>query len=279
MSKDIDIVPALLEKIENEFRNKTAKSEMIKKKILALQNGKVTHKDSNDFAIEIGKILAEVFKDEITSDILPDNKMYYNIAKRLLEPNLKKNFDLVSDFSREVQNVLNQKANLSIKAIDPEINQDRIDKLIEKISDYDDFEQAKWLLDEPVINYTQAIVDDLIQSNADFQYNSGLKPKIIRKETGNCCDWCKEVVGTYEYPNVPEDVYKRHRYCRCTVDYIPVDGKIKNIHTKNVFKGKTKKELEDFRERQIKIIIENREEKDRKAAERKKRIELSKKQT
>lgn len=232
MSKDIDIVPELLEKIENEFKNKTAKSKVLKSKILALQDKNVSHRDSNVFAIEIGRILAEVFKEEITADILPDKKMYYNIAKRLLEPNLKKNFDLVSDFSKEVQDVLNQKSNISIKAVAPKINQDRIDKLVEKISDYEDFEQAKWLLDEPIINFTQAIVDNTIKANADFQYKSGLRPKIIRREAGNCCDWCGEVVGTYEYPDVPKDVYKRHRFCRCTVDFIPGDGKKQNVWSK-----------------------------------------------
>lgn len=227
-----DIVPEILEKIENEFKNKTSKSGILKKKILALKNKKVTHKDSNEFAIEIGKILAEVFKDEITGDILPDNRMYYNIAKRLIEPNLKNNYDIVSDYSRDVQEVLNKESNISLKAIKPEINQDRVDGIINKISDYDDFEDGKWLLDEPTKNFTQAIVDDTIKTNADFQHKAGLRPKIIRKEAGNCCDWCKEVVGVYEYPDVPKDVWRRHRFCRCTVDYLPGDGRKQDIWSK-----------------------------------------------
>lgn len=59
-----------------------------------------------------------------------------------------------------------------------------------------------------------------------------LRPKIIRKEKGNCCDWCKAVVGTYDYPDVPKDVYRRNRYCRCTVEYDPGDGKRRDVHTK-----------------------------------------------
>lgn len=227
-----DIVPEILEKIENEFKNKTEKSKVLKQKILALKAGKATHLDSNEFAIEVGSILADVFKNEITEDVLPDGKIYYNIAKRLIEPNMKNNFDIVSDYSKDVQEVLNNKSNISIKAVAPKINQDRIDKLVEKISDYEDFEQAKWLLDEPIINFTQAIVDNTIKANADFQYKSGLKPKIIRREAGNCCDWCGEVVGTYEYPDVPKDVYKRHRFCRCTVNYLPGEGKKQDVWSK-----------------------------------------------
>lgn len=227
-----DIVPELLEKIQNEFKSKTAKSEVLKKEILALQSQKVTHKDSNEFAIELGKILADTFKGEITEDVLPDGKMYYNIAKRLIEPSMKNNFDIVSDYSRNVQEVLNKKSNISLKAIKPELNQDRIDGIVNKICDYDDFNEGKWLLDEPVKNFIQSIVDDTIKINADFQYKSGLRPKIIRKEVGNCCPWCKEVVGVYEYPDVPKDVYRRHQRCRCTVDYVPGDGKKQDVWSK-----------------------------------------------
>lgn len=220
-----DIVPELLEKTEKEFKNKTKKSEIVKKKILALKDGKVTHLDSNEFAIEVGKILSEAFTSEIRGDVLPDNKMYYNIAKRLIEPNMKNSFDIVSDYSRDVQEVLNKKSNISINAIKADLNQNRIDGIVNKISGYNTFEEGKWLLEEPIINFTQAIVDDIIKTNAEFQYKAGLSPKIVRKEAGGCCDWCKELAGVYEYPDVPEDVYRRHQRCRCTLDHLPGAGK------------------------------------------------------
>lgn len=225
-------MPEIQEKIEKEFLKLAEESQVLKRKIKALAEKKATHLDSNEFAIEVGKMLSETFGHQITSDVLPDGKMYYNIAKRLLEVNLKHNYNLVGDYSKRVQASLNQAAGLSIKAIKPELNQDRIDGIVRKISEYDDFEKGKWLLGEPVINFTQAVVDDTIKQNADFQYKSGLRPKIIRKEGGHCCDWCKSVVGTYEYPNVPKDVYRRHRYCRCTVDYLPGDGKKQDVWSK-----------------------------------------------
>ncbi|MDO5015278.1 MAG: hypothetical protein Q4E28_04935 [Clostridia bacterium] len=227
-----DIVPELLEKIENEFKNKTSKSKILKEKMEDLKNKKVSHKDSNTFAVELGKLLSETFNDEISADILPDNKMYYNIAKRLIEPNLANNYGLVSNYSMQVQEILNKESKIRIRAVKPELNQDRINGIVNKISEYDDFKKGKWLLKEPVINFTQAVVDDTIKVNADFQYKAGLRPEIIRKEFGNCCDWCKDVVGKYNYPDVPEDVYKRHRYCRCTVEYLPGNGKKRDVWSK-----------------------------------------------
>ncbi|CAG7589950.1 hypothetical protein PEPTYR26121_01104 [Peptoniphilus tyrrelliae] len=36
----------------------------------------------------------------------------------------------------------------------------------------------------------------------------------------------------YEYPDVPKDVYRRHQRCKCTVDYLPGDGRKQDVHTK-----------------------------------------------
>lgn len=227
-----DIVPGIFERIEKTFKLKTKESKIIKEKLKALKDKRATFQDANDFAIELGDILASAFNSNIRTEDLPDGKMYYNIAKRLIEPNMIRNHDLVSEYSKEVQRILNKQANISIQAQKAELNQDRIDKLVDKISEYDSFEKGKWLLDEPIKNFTQAIVDDTIKKNADLHYKAGLSPKIIRKEHGNCCPWCKGIVGTYSYPDVPEDIYKRHRYCRCTVDYYPGDGKKQDVWSK-----------------------------------------------
>jgi hypothetical protein len=227
-----DIVPGIYNEIEKSFDLKTKESHIIKNKLKALKNKKANYKDANEFAIEVGNILADTFKDKIKTGDLPDGKMYYNIAKRLIEPNMVRNHNLVSEYSKEVQSQLNKQANISIQAQKADLNQDRIDKLVDKITRYDSFDDGKWLLNEPIINFTQAVVDETIKKNANLHYKSGLRPKIIRKEHGNCCDWCKEIVGTYSYPDVPEDIYRRHRHCRCTVDYYPGDGKKQDIWSK-----------------------------------------------
>lgn len=72
----------------------------------------------------------------------------------------------------------------------------------------------------------------MVRKNAEFHFKVGLTPKIIRKETGKCCKWCKNLVGTYRYLDVPKDVYKRHQNCNCVVEYIPKKGIRQDVHTK-----------------------------------------------
>lgn len=216
-----DIVPKLLETIEKEFDEKTFNSSKIKKALQSLKDNKATYEDANEFAIEVGEILSEVLTKNITVKILPDGKMYYNIADRILNPTMSKNYSLISDFATDIQTELNYQAGLRIKGQKAKLNQSRIDGIIERLSSEENFENIKWILDEPIINFSQSIVDDVVRANVNFQSKLGLKSKITRVVVGDCCDWCREKAGTYDYGNEPSDIYRRHRYCRCTVETIP----------------------------------------------------------
>lgn len=243
-----DIVPGIFEKIEKTFKLKTKESKIIKEKLKALKDKRATYKDANDFAIELGDILASAFSSNISSGDLPDGKMYYNIAKRLIEPNMIRNHDLVAEYSKEVQSILNKQANISIQAQKADLNQDRIDKLVNKISEYDSFEKGKWLLVEPIKNFTQAVVDETIRKNADLHAKAGLSPKIERYTNGKCCDWCDKLAGIYNYEDVKDtgnDVFRRHRHCDCIVIYDPKNGKKKQI----VHSGAKHKALDEKRDR------------------------------
>lgn len=219
-----DIVPELLKTIQTQFEKKTYKSQKLKKALLRLDGQKATYADANDFAVGIGEILAEVLGVTIKTEVLPDGRMYFNIAERILNPTLQNNYDLVSEFTTEVQTALNESAGIGLKAQTPALNQDRIDNLIERVSGAVDFEEIKWMLQEPIINFTQSVVDDAIKANVDFHSDAGLNPTIKRTAVGKACDWCKNVAGTYKYGSEPKDIYKRHERCRCIVDYDPKDG-------------------------------------------------------
>lgn len=229
---DNDIVPALLEEIQNEFDKRTYNSKKLKKAFLLLQNKKATYLDVNNFAIEIGEILSDVLRTKITAEVLPDGKMYFNIADRILNPTMKKNYDLISNFIVDVQTELNRTANLSLKGQIPEFNQDRVDGIVNRISSEEDFESIKWLLDDPIINFSQSIVDDGIKANAEFHAKAGLQPQITRKVLGHACEWCSRLAGTYGYYEASKEVYQRHERCRCTVDYNPGNGRKQDVWSK-----------------------------------------------
>lgn len=228
----IDIAPELLTKLRRSFSEKFNKNKKIDKILSTIREGEPTYSEVNDLSIVVGDILAEVFGENLTQDLLPDGRMYYNIAKRTIEPMMINNYDIVTDNATIVQEILNKQAGMGIKAQVPKLNQSRIDGIINRLDEAELFDDIKWILDEPIKNFTQAIVDDAIAKNAEFHEGLGLKPTVTRIVRGDCCDWCRKVAGDYQYPDVPKDVYRRHRYCRCTVEYDPGDSRKQDVWTK-----------------------------------------------
>ena len=227
-----DIVPSLLKKIKSEFEGARLDSEVLKDLLSKLHHSKASYLDANKYAIEIGEILSKALGSSLTHETLPDGKMYYNIAQRVLTDVLGRNYELVSDYTEQVQKNLNSEAKIGLAAQVPELNQDRIDGLVNRLASEESFDDVKWLIVDPIVIFSQSIVDDSIRKNVEFHHKVGLSPKIVRRVVGHPCKWCKSLEGSYNYPEVPKDIYRRHGNCRCTVDYHPGNGKKQNVHTK-----------------------------------------------
>lgn len=239
-----DIVPSLLKKIKSEFEGARLDSEVLKDLLSKLDHSKASFLDANQYAIEIGEILSKALGASLTNEMLPDGKMYYNIAQRVLTDVLGRNYELVSDYTEQVQKNLNSEAKIGLTAQVPELNQDRIDGLVNRFSSEDNFEDVSWLLGEPIVNFTQSIIDDSIRKNAEFHAKTGMTPTISRHSTGRCCKWCDSLVGNYIYGKEPNNFYRRHQHCTCVIDYHPKNGKVQNSWTKKI-RNESSDELEN----------------------------------
>ena len=222
-----DIVPKLLDDLKKEFLSKYKTNKKIPK-LLENKN----HANAYLYAQEVGEILAEVFESKLSASILPDGKMYFNIGERILNETLGNNHKLVTEYAVELQTALNKEAGIGLKPKTNKVNQDRIDGLVNRLSAEDNFDEVKWILKDPVANFSRSVVDDFIMTNADFHAKAGLKPKITRYVNSEHCDWCDKLAGTYDYP-VDRIIYARHENCDCVVEYHPRDGRgIQNAYTK-----------------------------------------------
>ncbi len=238
------MAPSLLEAVQTTFSREFRKNKTVARICRKVRKGGGTYADALEFADATGKILAQAYAENLSSDVLPDGKMYYNIAARVVQPMLEQNFALASKVAGMVQENLNQEAGLGIKAVLPELEQDRIDGFLNRLSSEEKFDGVKWILGAPVEAFTEHVVDQTVRHNAEMHYKAGLRPKIVRTMVGNCCDWCKEVAGTYYYPDVPKDVYRRHDNCNCIVEYFPGDGKVQNVHSKRWYDVETQERVE-----------------------------------
>lgn len=230
--KKQDIAPELLNRILTSFETKLRGNEKLAALTDKLQNGTAAYADAYEYALEVGTALSDTFAEELSSDVLPDGKMYFNIANRVVRDPLTRAYGLIADECEGVQTQLNTAAGIALKAQRPSFPENRIKGFIDRISSEPDYNKVSWILREPVKTYSQSVVDESIRKNAEFHYKAGLSPEIIRSAAAGCCEWCTAVEGKYPYPNVPKDIYRRHNFCRCQVEYDPKTGKRQDVHTR-----------------------------------------------
>lgn len=239
---DKDIVPELLELLQNEYKELIKENSKLKDLLSRVTDETATLLDAQKYSEEVGRILQKIFSSNINEDVLPDGKFYYNIAQRLLEPLLRGSYKDVADYCYDAQKLVNVANNIGLNPVQATYSSGRVNGIIDYVSNADTYSQVEKSFVDSLMNYSQSIYDDFIQSNAEFKYYSGMAPKIIRVAVGKACKWCRELEGSYKYPNVPKDVYRRHENCYCTVTY--EDGKrYKDVWSKQFVKNP--KEIEN----------------------------------
>ena len=227
----VDMAPELLQQIQSDWSDNLKNDAEIKSLIEKINEGKATYKEVEDLSYRVGKDLSKSLLDNITEDILPNGHVPQNVAEKILHPTLNNAHNLVTNVAVKVQEDMNEAAGIGLKAQKTDYNEEKAQGLVHKLTN-GQFEDTKWILDEPVTLFVQSVADNPLKKNVDFRAHSGLKPQIIRKASSNCCSWCSDLEGTYDYGSEPKDVYRRHERCKCSVDYNPGNGKRQDVWSK-----------------------------------------------
>lgn len=216
-----DVVPELLSDIETAFRTHNMTDRTLSRVAARIRDGTATQVDGHTYAEHLGRNASKALQEVITPDRLPDGKLYYNIANRTVVPTLQNNQQLVNEAATSIQSAIDAKTGIGLKSVSPEFPIERVNGLIDKMTaDNIVVEEALKWLGEPIINNTEAFMDDFVRENAEFRSEAGLKTTITRIAEAKCCEWCANLAGTYEYgyeDTMPEDIYRRHEFCRCAV--------------------------------------------------------------
>ena len=165
-----DIAPELLERIRADF--------------LALlgdaQPEADTYTAAAAYAELVGSALAEAFRRSLTAAILPDGRLYWSIADRVVRPLLEEDYARIADVAAAAQQALNRQARIGIAPQHAVLDADRVNGLLNKLAEAERFEDAAWALAEPVHTFSRMAVDDVLKANVDFQGRAGLRPRVVR---------------------------------------------------------------------------------------------------
>lgn len=184
-----------------------------------------------DFTDRTGQAASNYLKKQCESQLV-NGQVPQEVADSVVNPVLQS----VSQVSSETANALcsaeNHKKGINVTLQNPPVDKSTANGMSNKLIS-GPYDQIKWIIgDGPVSNLAMHSVDQTIQANAEFITKSGRRARIRRRSEANCCDWCENLAGEWDYGEEPKDVYRRHNNCRCVVEYI-VDGKAQNVWDKS----------------------------------------------
>lgn len=133
---------------------------------------------------------------------------------------LRGNYEEINNICAQVQTALDEAAGIHIKPQRAAFPTDRVDQIAHSILDPTVKDSViKRRANTGVANVSQGFHDSYIKVNASFRNDAGLKVYINRETDGKCCEWCTKIAGRYSYGTEPDDIYRRHDNCGCTVTY------------------------------------------------------------
>lgn len=134
-SQKNDIVPALYENIHGDFQNAVAMNPWVKAFKKRLEKGKATQMDIDTYASYLGKSAAKALVRGFSEENLPDGKIYWNIAKRTIEPLLREVNEMINDAMVSIISAEHKKKRIGAVPKRAAFNQDRCDAIMNKVVD------------------------------------------------------------------------------------------------------------------------------------------------
>jgi len=210
----------LIEKIMRSFNEKCKNHSFIQKFEKKVLTGKADLIDVDHYAGSIGSQLSQALLKNIDFTEFETGRMYLELSEEILTRTLKNNYDLINRAAAKVQKDLDARLDFMIKSQKADFPIDRIKAIARSLCDKtvsDDTIRRR--MSSPIENITQSFYTDYVRKNAQFRNDAGLRCYIVRETDGKCCSWCSSLAGRYVYGEHPDDIFRRHDNCGCTVTF------------------------------------------------------------
>lgn len=179
-----------------------------------IAKGKADFNDTSKYSHIVSQIMGDVISENIGSINVPLGKEL--VCKELL----REHYDRINGVLGEVQASVDDKLGIHLNPKKAPFPTERVDKAAHSLEDptvpIETIERRAKSVTE---NIAESMHDDYIKENASWREQAGLDCYLVRDAGGGCCPWCQVLEGKYPYATAPDDVFRRHDNCHCSVTY------------------------------------------------------------
>lgn len=178
-----------------------------------ITDGAADFQDTAEYSEIVANHIGAVLQENIGTITNPLGKEY--VCKELL----RDHYDTINDVLGEVQIALDEELGIHLTPQKAPYPAQRAAQVAHALEDPTvKPETIRRRANAPVANVAKSFHDDYIKVNARVRNDLGLKPTITRFGAG-CCAWCSAVAGKYRFGEQPQDIFRRHDNCNCTIIY------------------------------------------------------------
>lgn len=201
-----------VDKLYRLFQEKCASDPSLRSLKRKINSGKADFTDTAAYSERISKLLGQTLSKYI--DGIPEGSRE-QICNWLLQEQYKD----TNTICAVVQEALDEAQGIRLTPQKASFPSERVQTVAHALEDPTvKPETIRRRADAPVANVAKSFHDDYIKVNARVRHDLGLKPTITRYGT-SCCAWCSAVAGKYRFGEQPEDIFRRHDNCNCTIIY------------------------------------------------------------
>lgn len=199
--------------VREEVRERIQRDPQLVKLRQKIERGKASYTDTAAYSVRAGKLLGEIFsrrlpeippeeREQLCVDLLHDQYVDINAA-----------VDTAQRFMDDAQGLHLAPQHAPFDSV----RGHQIGSALRDLSKSAAVLQrrAKAAPETAV----KAMHDDRMKTEAKFRHGAGLDCRITRVAVNGCCAWCTKMAGRFAYGEEPDDIYRRHDNCDCTVTF------------------------------------------------------------
>ena len=178
-----------------------------------VNSGKATYADTAAYSTHVGNLLGDTFAQHILS-VSPE------LREALTVELLHDRYMDINAIIDRVQKSMDEAQGLHLAPQHAPFDSERGHQIGSALADPTvPDETIKRRARAATATATKSMHDDRMKTEAKFRSRAGLKCFITRKAVSGCCAWCTAMAGRFEYGEEPDDIYRRHDNCDCTVTF------------------------------------------------------------
>lgn len=217
-----------------------------------IRAGKATFTDTEAYSQRLSALLGQVFSAEVEA-MSPEER------EAICRALLRGHYEEINRILEGVQETLDEAQGLSLTPQRAPYPAERVGQLAHSLQDATvPPETIRRRADTGAANVAHAMHDDYIDVNAKLRNDLGLKCYLTRVVGSTSCTWCANLAGRFVYGQHPDDIFRRHDNCTCTVTYA-CGRERQDVWSKRTWDARDPKEVMRQAEKPVKLTQEQAE--------------------